>query len=56
MRKVVQISMAMNEYGKYFVLALCDDGTLWQLEGLHEGIPSWKSFPVPPPSRAKDSH
>jgi hypothetical protein len=48
MRKTIQIAMQIDPVGKYFVLALCDDGTIWQLEGLYEGHPIWKSFPVPP--------
>ena len=49
MRKVIQIAMQVGDTkGKYLVLALCDDGTIWQLEGLYEGYPIWKSFPVPP--------
>jgi len=55
MRKVDQVSMQIDSVGKYFVLALCDDGTLWQLDGLYEGKPEWKPFPVPPetyPGRA----
>lgn len=48
MRKVIQVAMQIDSVGKYFVLALCDDGTLWQLEGLYEGKAKWTPFPVPP--------
>lgn len=48
MRKVIQVAMSIDSVGKYFVLALCDDGSLWQLDGLYEGKPEWHPFPVPP--------
>lgn len=35
-RKVIQIVSSIDG-GRYFILALCDDGTLWQLSGLYEG-------------------
>lgn len=49
-RKVVQIATNIDSVGRYFILAVCDDGTLWQLNGLYEADASWKPFPTPPPS------
>ena len=40
--------MTIDPVGKYFVLALCDDGTIWQLEESYEGKLEWHPFPVPP--------
>ncbi len=51
MRKTIQISMQIDSVGKYFVLALCDDGTIWKLFGLYEGVPQWEPFPTPPGRR-----
>lgn len=48
MRVVVQLSSAFTADGRYFVLALCNDGTIWKLHGLYEGDPKWESFPIPP--------
>jgi hypothetical protein len=48
MRKTIQISMQIDSVGKYLVLALCDDGTIWQLDGLYEGKSKWHLFPTPP--------
>jgi hypothetical protein len=49
MRKTIQISMQIGDTkGKYLILALCDDGTIWQVEGLYEGKIEWIPFPVPP--------
>lgn len=47
-RKVVQLSSVIDGRGKYLVLALCNDGTIWQLDGLYEGAAYWEPFPVPP--------
>lgn len=47
-RKVVQVCSVIDSVGKYFVLAVCEDGSLWQLSGLYEGEPYWKPFPAPP--------
>lgn len=47
-RKTIQVSSSIDPVGKYLVLALCDDGTLWRLSGLYEGKPEWEPFPVPP--------
>lgn len=47
-RQTVQITSHFDATGRYFVLALCNDGTLWKLSGLYEGEPVWDSFPVPP--------
>lgn len=51
LRKTVQISSQIDSHGKYLVLALCDDGTIWQLDNLYrEGgkEPFWFPFPIPP--------
>jgi hypothetical protein len=48
-RKVINVAVQIDRVGKYFILALCDDGTLWQLDGLYEGRPKWNPFPAPPP-------
>jgi len=47
-RKVVQITSSIDSHGKYFIMALCNDGTLWKLGGLYEGNPEWEPFPIPP--------
>lgn len=47
-RKVKQVVSSIDSVGKYLVLAVCDDGTLWQLDGLYEGAPFWEPFPTPP--------
>ncbi len=47
-RKVIQIQSSIDSVGKYFVLAICNDGTIWKLSGLYEGSPTWEPFPVPP--------
>lgn len=49
-RKVIQVCPTIDSVGKYLVLAVCDDGTLWQLWGLYEGNPKWEPFPTPPGS------
>jgi len=50
-RKVVQIVSSIDGTGRYFIVALCNDGTLWKLSGLYEGKPEWETFPTPPPGR-----
>jgi hypothetical protein len=52
-RKVIQISTALDTVGKYFIIALCNDGTLWKLHGLYEGDPKWEPFVAPPQKGAK---
>jgi len=47
-RKVIQITSSIDSVGKYFILAVCNDGTLWKLDGLYEGEPTWGVFPSPP--------
>jgi hypothetical protein len=47
-RRVIQVSSSIDSVGKYFILALCDDGSLWQLGGLYEGTPHWSPFITPP--------
>jgi len=47
-RKVIQVVSSIDPVGKYFILAVCDDGTLWKLDGLYEGSSVWEPFPVPP--------
>lgn len=47
-RKVIQISSVIDSVGKYLVLAVCDDGTVWKLHGLYEGDPFWEPFTAPP--------
>jgi hypothetical protein len=50
-RKVIQISTVLDSVGKYFCLAVCDDGTMWQLANLYrEGgkEPYWEEFPNVP--------
>lgn len=49
-RKVIQIASQIDSVGKYLVLAVCNDGTLWKLDGLYEGKSTWEPFPnVPQP-------
>lgn len=53
-RKVIQIASVLDSVGKYLVLCVCDDGTVWQLANLYrEGgrEPEWEPFPVPPGGR-----
>jgi len=47
-RKVIQIASVLDSVGKYFVLAVCNDGTIWQLDGLYEGDCKWEKFVQPP--------
>jgi hypothetical protein len=47
-RKVISVISHFDHSGRYFILALCDDGTLWKMRGLYEGTPQWESFPMPP--------
>ena len=47
-RKVIQVCCSIDSVGKYFIMAVCDDGSLWQLGGLYEGEPKWDPFVVPP--------
>ncbi len=47
-RKVIQVMSSIDVVGKYLILAVCNDGTLWKLDGLYEGEPKWESFPTPP--------
>jgi len=48
LRRVIQVSSQIDSVGKYFILAVCNDGTLWKLDGLYEGDPSWEPFTEPP--------
>jgi hypothetical protein len=47
-RKAIRITSNIDSLGKYFVLAVCNDGTIWKLDGLYEGDPYWKRFVEPP--------
>lgn len=50
-RKAVQIASVMDSVGKYLVLCVCDDGSIWQLANLYRDRgkePEWEPFPVPP--------
>ncbi len=47
-RKVIQISSVMDSVGKYLILAVCNDGTIWSLTNLYEGDPKWKLYVQPP--------
>lgn len=50
-RKAIQISSVMDSVGKYLILCLCDDGTIWQLSNLYcedGGDPKWERFIQPP--------
>jgi len=47
-RKTIQVVSTIDSVGKYLVLAVCNDGTLWKLDGLYEGKPFWEEFPAPP--------
>jgi len=49
MRKVVQISVSgvantSNTQSDYIVVALCDDGTVWEMLGTHP----WQQLPAIP--------
>lgn len=46
-RKTIQVTAVM-EAGRYLVLALCDDGTIWKMGGLYEGAIVWTAVPTPP--------
>jgi hypothetical protein len=50
MRKVIQVSSSLDSVGRYFIIAVCADGTLWQLNDLYreKGEPYWEPFPIPP--------
>lgn len=47
-RRVIQISASIDSVGKYFVVAVCNDGTLWQMGGLYEGEIRWDPIISPP--------
>jgi hypothetical protein len=50
-RKTISIASVMDSVGKYLILCVCDDGTIWQLANLYrEGgeEPMWEPFPNPP--------
>lgn len=47
-RKTIQLSTVIDSVGKYLVLAVCDDGSIWKLDGLYEGTPKWERFATPP--------
>jgi len=47
-RKVIQITSNIDSVGKYLILAVCNDGTIWKLDGLYEGDPIWQPFITPP--------
>jgi hypothetical protein len=50
-RKTIQVMSVLDSVGKYLVLAVCDDGTIWQLANLyreHGKEPYWEKFPTPP--------
>lgn len=47
-RKVIQLVTSIDSVGKYLVLAVCNDGTIWQLNGLYEGQWEWEQKPTPP--------
>jgi hypothetical protein len=47
MSKVIHVSSSIDSVGKYLVLCVCDDGTIWKLHGLYEGKPGWEAFPLP---------
>lgn len=48
-RKTINVT-ALSLNGGYFVLATCDDGTMWQLLNLNRehGEPKWRQFINPP--------
>jgi hypothetical protein len=46
-RRVVQIASQMDSVGKYLVIAVCNDGTIWQMSGLYEGQVRWTPMPFP---------
>jgi len=45
--KVRQISSVLDSVGRYLVLCVCTDGSVWKLNGLYEGKPGWEPFTVP---------
>ena len=47
-RRVIQIYHNIDPQGRYLILALCNDGSLWKLHGLYEGTPVWELFQLPP--------
>lgn len=54
--KVRQISSSIDNVGKYLVLAVCTDGSVWQLCNLYceKGLePYWEPFPQPGYRRKK---
>lgn len=54
-RKPIQVTAQFDDVGRYFVLAICDDGTVWKLIGLYEGKPEWELFPGIPQAPIKES-
>jgi len=47
-RYVIQVAPVMNNTGGHFIVAVCNDGTIWRLDGLYEGEYKWEPFPTPP--------
>ncbi len=49
-RKIIQIAHAMSDERGFSVVALCDDGTLWEYEGQYR---SWRQTPAIPQESAE---
>lgn len=47
-RKTIQVMSVLDSVGKYLIIAVCDDGTLWQMSGLYESKIKWEQIPSPP--------
>lgn len=50
-RKVIQIASVLDSVGRYLILAVCNDGTIWSLVNLYRENgeePRWERYPEPP--------
>lgn len=50
-RKTIQVVAQIDSVGKHLILAVCNDGTVWQLYNLYreDGVgPYWTRFVEPP--------
>jgi hypothetical protein len=45
--KVIQMTSSIDSVGKYFIVAVCEDGSIWQMGKLYEGNIEWTELPRP---------
>jgi hypothetical protein len=49
-RKIIQIAHAMSDERGFSIVALCDDGTLWDFDGQYR---NWRQIPAIPQESAE---